>query len=76
MGSSTAPWKGVPSAWFGIVVAGAAAVVVEVLVLEEWRGAFIATTATVAAFAGLIATRRLFVRNRQPLITVRDLRHR
>ena len=76
MGTQNDRWRGVLPVWTGILVAGGAAVVVEVLLLDEALAMAIGVTVAVGLAVGVVVTRRLLARNDQPMITVMDLRRR
>ena len=76
MGTSAVQRRGILPAMAGIAVATAAAVVIELLLLDDALPLAVSATVLVGLISGVLVTRRLRARNQQPLITVRDLRRR
>ena len=76
MGNGVDPWRGVGPAWAGIGVACVAAIVSELLLLDDGRALAIGGTVLAALVSGALVARRVRARNQQPLITPQDLRRR
>jgi len=62
--------------WIACAATGAAAVVAEVLLLDEGRALPVGITIGAALITGIVNTRRLLARSQRTLITVKDLRRR